>query len=66
MPWASYVVYYCVDCPWLKSHSENFTAISYRDSIEMGIVGGRMRVPHLQNLLRYMHDALDELEAISA
>jgi len=43
----------------------NFTVFSYRDNIELGIIGGRKRVPHMQNLLQYMHDALDELEAAS-
>ena len=45
--------------------AENFTVFSYRDNIELGIIAGRKRVPHMQNLLQYMHDALDELEAAS-
>ena len=44
----------------------NFTVFSYRDNIELGIIGGRKRVPHMQNLLQYMHDALDELEVASS
>jgi len=50
----------------LHQMAVNFTVISYRDNIELGIIGGRRRVPHLQKILQYMHDALDELEAISA
>ena len=42
----------------------NFTVFSYRDKIELGIIGCRNRVPHLQRLLEFMHDALQELEAL--
>jgi diacylglycerol O-acyltransferase len=50
----------------LHQMAVNFTVISYRDNIELGIIGGRRRVPHMQSILKYMHDALDELEAINA
>jgi len=43
----------------------NFTVFSYRDNIELGIIGCRNRIPHLQVLLQYMHEALDEMEAAS-
>lgn len=43
----------------------NFTVFSYRDNIDMGIVGCRTRIPHMQVLLQYLHEALDELEVAS-
>jgi diacylglycerol O-acyltransferase len=53
---------YPVSIP-LQQMAVNFTVFSYRDNIELGIIGGRRRVPHMQKLLQYMHDALAELEA---
>jgi diacylglycerol O-acyltransferase len=53
---------YPVSIP-LQQMAVNFTVFSYRDHIELGIIGGRRRVPHMQNLLQYMHEALAELEA---
>ncbi len=40
----------------------NITIISYRDSLEFGVVGCRRTLPSLQRLLNYMELGLEELE----
>ncbi|CAN3131554.1 WS/DGAT/MGAT family O-acyltransferase [Mycobacterium sp. smrl_JER01] len=44
----------------------NITLQSYADSVNLGFVGCRDRLPHLQRLAVYTGDALAELEAASA
>lgn len=43
----------------------NITLQSYADTINLGFVGCRDRLPHLQRLAVYTGDALDELETAS-
>ena len=52
---------YPVSMP-MHQNALNFTVFSYRDNIEMGIIGCRTSVPHLQRILEYLHEALDLLE----
>jgi hypothetical protein len=45
----------------------NITVTSYNGNLEFGIVGCRRTVPHLQRLLTYLDESLDELtEAVGA
>ena len=40
----------------------NITLVSRRDTIDFGLIGCRKTVPHLQHLLSYLEEALDELD----
>lgn len=40
----------------------NITLLGYADSLEFGLTACRHTVPHMQNLLKYLEDALAELE----
>ena len=45
----------------------NITVTSYNGNLEFGIVGCRRTVPHLQRLLTYLDESLEELtEAVGA
>jgi diacylglycerol O-acyltransferase len=41
----------------------NITCISYADRLNIGVVGGRDGLPHLQRVAIYIAEALDELDA---
>lgn len=41
----------------------NITVTSYAGNLEVGLIGCRRRVPHLQRLLVYLEESLAELEA---
>ena len=43
----------------------NVTLIGYCDKVTIGFVGCRDTIPHLQNLAKHTHDALDALDAAS-
>lgn len=40
----------------------NFTVMSYNGMMNLGLVGCRTRLPHLQRIMPYMHEALEDLE----
>ena len=40
----------------------NITLVSRHDTIDFGLIGCRKTVPHLQYLLTYLEEALDELD----
>lgn len=41
----------------------NITCISYAGQLNIGVVGGRDGLPHLQHVAVYVAEALDELDA---
>ena len=43
----------------------NITVMSYMGSMDFGIVADRDQMPDLDNLMGWMHDALEELQEIS-
>ncbi|MGB7757166.1 MAG: wax ester/triacylglycerol synthase family O-acyltransferase [Salinisphaera sp.] len=46
----------------LDGQALNISLVSYRDTLEFGLMACRRAVPSVQNLLKYLDDALDELE----
>lgn len=52
---------YPVSLP-LNQLAVNFTMLSYNGQMNLGITGCRTRLPHLQRMMDYMHEALDDLE----
>lgn len=46
----------------LDGQALNISFASYRDSLEFGLTACRRSLPSMQNLIRYLADALDELE----
>lgn len=50
----------------IDSIALNITLVSRHDFIDFGLLGCRKTLPHLQRLLDYLGDAIDELEALPA
>ncbi|KEZ78761.1 WS/DGAT/MGAT family O-acyltransferase [Salinisphaera hydrothermalis] len=46
----------------LDGQALNISLVSYRDTLEFGLIACRRSLPSMQNLLKYLDDALDELE----
>ncbi len=46
----------------VNSIALNITLVSRHDFIDFGLIGCRKTLPHLQRLLDYLGEALDELE----
>ncbi|MGN8158204.1 WS/DGAT/MGAT family O-acyltransferase [Salinisphaera sp. RV14] len=46
----------------LDGQALNISLVSYRDMLEFGLMACRRALPSIQNLLKYLDDALDELE----
>lgn len=46
----------------LDGQALNISLASYKDSLEFGLIACRKSVPSMQNLLKYLADALDELD----
>lgn len=46
----------------LDGQALNISLVSYRDMLEFGLTACRRSLPSMQNLLKYLGDALDELE----
>ncbi len=47
----------------LDGQALNISLVSYDDSLEFGLIACRQSLPSMQNLLRYLDDALNELGA---
>lgn len=46
----------------LDGQALNISLVSYHDMLEFGLIACRRSLPSMQNLLKYLADALDELE----
>ncbi|HET7315781.1 wax ester/triacylglycerol synthase family O-acyltransferase [Salinisphaera sp.] len=46
----------------LDGQALNISLVSYRDMLEFGLIACRRALPSMQNLLKYLGEALDELE----
>lgn len=46
----------------LDGQALNISLVSYRDTLEFGLVACRRSLPSMQNLLKHLDEALDELE----
>lgn len=49
----------------LNQQAVNFTVLSYNGQMNVGILGCRTRIPHLQNLMKYMEEGLEDLEHVT-
>ena len=47
----------------LHGYALNITVVSYKDSLEFGVIGCRVTLPHIQRFLDYLEASLGELEA---
>ena len=50
----------------LDGQALNISLVSYRDTLEFGLMACRRSLPSMQNLLKYLDEALDELEQTAA
>lgn len=50
----------------LDGQALNISLVSYRDTLEFGLIACRRSLPSMQNLLKYLAEALDELETAAA
>jgi diacylglycerol O-acyltransferase len=46
----------------LHGYALNITVVSYKDSLEFGVIGCRDTLPHIQRFLDYFEASLAELE----
>ena len=47
----------------LHGYALNITVVSYKDSLEFGVIGCRDTLPHIQRFLDYFEESLVELES---